>query len=961
MTDSMMSNQSLTLKTAIVPTSLWAGSTFQIYETWIVLSKASVVFRNKVQKERWQLDIATDGTCTIIKRWLTQWQTKVEDVNLRKERANGAEGYITVLASDLIDLDNEGWVQKPKWDYEYTWNIQTDALLESVWQFKASGKSRPQPSLASEAIRDVLYPSPVDWDSCRIGGNLCQFNGTTQQREYFGISTPLPQSSESVQGKIQLATDAEALAWTENTKAITSKKTNDIVNNKANFMIASDYPLWDTIADITKSILFKETAPTFAQATTIQSIWDLADNTRISFPTIGTGIAGNSLKLALAKVSSPTAFLRVRIETDVNWNTSWTLFDVNATKDIDPAGLTTSLADTTVLMWTNVVNAHWVTLNVNETSQTNYKWVKYTLTWQVGAVSVDKVAACTATKAYLYDLAGNLLKSGSFSWNIATLNYGWLVNGTSYYIMVGSDGSSYTSVKQTGASAYPYTAGRLNYVGGSNNQLNISTPQIDFNSNQSAANSFYITFTPTLNSIITTVNTVWWNYTTCVIQDNLWTQIYTSTYSSNIANFWWVSLVWWTTYRLYFSWGSFISNFYHLVAWISNWITFGDVGYNQMWISSMVFNTFSNITTTTDINNITSISTNDTILIPSGQKVHTVVSAVWDVVNASNYYKIGYSTNDTTTRIYRKYNWTSWNTQIVQSDNFYWTITNTSYWNVSWIWWVSQNESLLIWNTYWDVSWYLQTLQTYSWDIYTSAILNGHSGWYYSYHVWWAAIQLYKDANNYVNLSYNNHNSYWEDVGLTIVEWWVTTYSASVAWTWWIPYKILKTWNTVTFAKYIWWVWVSIWWSWTFTQTWFTVRTVLFVSTQNFSWFQGNASLDDFYLSNQNYTKLYPILSWSGFPYISSILFHDTVLSLTNSDFSYKIAINWIASALWAIGTYPKLIVYWLCNNFANMVEWATQYLWATPWSISSSAWTNSVTVGKARNATKLWVKDLLV
>ena len=33
--------------------------------------------------------------------------------------------------------------------------------------------------------------------------------------------------------------------------------------------------------------------------------------------------------------------------------------------------------------------------------------------------------------------------------------------------MAGSDGSSYTSVKQTGASAYPYTAGRLSYVGGS--------------------------------------------------------------------------------------------------------------------------------------------------------------------------------------------------------------------------------------------------------------------------------------------------------------------------------------------------------------------------------------------------------------------------------------------------------------------------------------------------------------
>lgn len=66
----------------------------------------------------------------------------------------------------------------------------------------------------------------------------------------------------------------------------------------------------------------------------------------------------------------------------------------------------------------------------------------------------------------MYDLAGDLLTSASFSTNTATLNYNGLVNGQSYYIMAGSDGSSYTSVKQTGVSAYPYTAGRLNYVGG---------------------------------------------------------------------------------------------------------------------------------------------------------------------------------------------------------------------------------------------------------------------------------------------------------------------------------------------------------------------------------------------------------------------------------------------------------------------------------------------------------------
>ena len=67
-----------------------------------------------------------------------------------------------------------------------------------------------------------------------------------------------------------------------------------------------------------------------------------------------------------------------------------------------------------------------------------------------------------------------------------------------------------------------------------------------------------------------------------------------------------------------------------------------------------------------------------------------------------------------------------------------------------------------------------------------------------------------------------------------------------------------------------------------------------------------------------------------------------------------------IGTAVGAVGTYPKLTVFWANNNFTGMTEWATQYLSWTPWAISSSAGTNSFVVGKARNATKLRVKDLI-
>lgn len=65
-------------------------------------------------------------------------------------------------------------------------------------------------------------------------------------------------------------------------KTIENSLTNDptkiptsaavLSNVPSSFIITSDYPLGDPITDITKSCVFKETAPTFAQATTAQNI-----------------------------------------------------------------------------------------------------------------------------------------------------------------------------------------------------------------------------------------------------------------------------------------------------------------------------------------------------------------------------------------------------------------------------------------------------------------------------------------------------------------------------------------------------------------------------------------------------------------------------------------------------------------------------------------------------------------
>lgn len=173
---------------------------------------------------------------------------------------------------------------------------------------------------------------------------------------------------------------AETMTIAPDTSILATKSD---LSNISSLSITSDYPLGEPITDITKSCTFKETAPTFAQASTAQNIWDVAGNTRVSFPAIGTGVAGNSLKLALAKNWSPSAFLRVRIETDNAGNPSGTLVDANATKDIDPATLTTSLADTTVTFpWSftvangtkvhTVVSAVWDVVNASNYYKIGY-------------------------------------------------------------------------------------------------------------------------------------------------------------------------------------------------------------------------------------------------------------------------------------------------------------------------------------------------------------------------------------------------------------------------------------------------------------------------------------------------------------------------------------------------------------------------------------------------------------
>lgn len=213
--------------------------------------------------------------------------------------------------------------------------------------------------------------------------------------------------------------------------------------------------------------LFPETWPTFIEALTALSIGDDAWRTRRSIKQIGSWVAWSSLYISLAKVVSPSVPFGLRLETDSGWNPSWILIDANAVASVDASNCSTNFENKEITFsWTPDNNLNWVTLDDIETSQTIYKGLKVNLTKQVSMLTAVVDSDCTATKAYLFSKTWILLEDASITSSVATFTYPWLVSWEDYYLLAGSDWAEYSSVKQTGVSAFPYVSTSLDYTSG---------------------------------------------------------------------------------------------------------------------------------------------------------------------------------------------------------------------------------------------------------------------------------------------------------------------------------------------------------------------------------------------------------------------------------------------------------------------------------------------------------------
>ena len=305
---------------------------------------------------------------------------------------------------------------------------------------------------------------------------------------------------------------------------------------------------------------------------------------------------------------------------------------------------------------------------------------------------------------------------------------------------------------------------------------------------------------------------------------------------------------------------------------------------------------------TTEPENETTVTLAGSFTIPAGQKCHTVVFQ-WtygsETISTTNFYYVGYNTNNTTTRQWKYWNWSAW---------------------VSWSW-AEVSETL--------------TTPTSTASITVKA---------------WQ--QILTKANCFLRKVTKPSNCSWtiaylQDSGGTtlaqanfIVDVAVFNYYLTNA----TNYRIVVDNGGSSYStRYD-------------SQSFPVVRTYI-----NYTWAYYNGALSADGRYNIVSVDISPESSIFSFPFLSTTLLNPRVLSLTNALYAYKTDWLWISqesvsSAQLSTSKFPILAIEWVDSNQTGMTQGTTMYLGNTPWAISSSAGTNPKTIGEAITSAKLQI-----
>lgn len=631
--------------------------------------------------------------------------------------------------------------------------------------------------------------------------------------------------------------------------------------------------------------LFVEDIVTFADSTQVQNIGDVTANTRVSFAAFGSWEAASTLNLSLKKFVSPSVDLGLRIETDNAGSPSGTLFDPWAVWTIATSGLTTSLADTQVLFW-GAVEAHWVTLNVNEAASTTYKGVKIDITVDCWIINATKVAACTATTAYLCDENGIILASAAFVANVATLNYSGLITWNSYYVVAGSGWSSYTSVKQTGSASFPYVWTKLDFVGGW--EITLATTDTEALPNLYTFGSHaerWVVILCNINSNITSVQlNVNVDGRTVFVKDSTWTTtLWTATVAWGNATFSTpIPITAWTQYRITLNsfsgvwYGRDAGTYVHTnISFVWNIPSVRQ--YYILWVTTVWAPVTNN-----NVNNIVSVEDSNSLTIPLWEKVHLVLFP-WtygsETINGSNYFGVGYTAKDTSTRTWKIWNGSAWSTSITPDVTDTDNITFTASWSATIsLWYVVRADYDLYIKTVnksatatatrcriFDMLWNVLATQAFAWNVAT----------------FWTPILVIQ----------------WEYVRV----------------------ECDNSWGTYTMHRLL---------SATFPQ----VRTNITYIFWSQNW------TTDLPTTAYNIDSIITYVSWPFF-YVDWDGFEDKLLSLTDAKFPYKLPTDIPRLATESKLAWDSVIstTYWINEQVSWLTALTDYYISSTPWLISST------------------------
>lgn len=418
-------------------------------ELWNTVSftDAYIIMQNRqwssLERMKWS---ASWWTLTLSLRWLDQSDSDVEVTALKKEWKEWTKVKVTILSSQLVDRQN---------DNEFTWNQTFSGRVDFEW---ASATGRFELPSYTTAERDALA-WVENWELI--------YNETTWEiNQYVSWAwtsvwdTGTPNASETVAGKVEIATTEEAQAWTDTgwTWATLVVKPSDILNVSPS---RKSYTAWEDIPAAWRFV-YVDASDGKVYMT------DSEDANKIEF--IG---ATNSSASADASVT-----VNKFNDGNQSWLTIGSTYYLNSTQPWATNNFALTWEDTTPRA--AAFKSDWTKMYTTGTWNNRIYQYSLSTAWDVSSATYDSVFLAIGTEmfwaagihfkpdwtsCYVTDSNGNDVYQYDFStaWDLSTASYAskslntWSEATQSHDFVFNDDGTVWVLVDATWDTLYEYT------------------------------------------------------------------------------------------------------------------------------------------------------------------------------------------------------------------------------------------------------------------------------------------------------------------------------------------------------------------------------------------------------------------------------------------------------------------------------------------------------------------------